>query len=124
MGCWRTINGNRAYIENCGGSWKATALDTVALVAGAGDAGEASAGGVGAAGGGSGVSVGGADVGVRVKIKARDRSSRSVLHTGSNKWRRTSRRSLPRACRRTPYISALAPRRECRSQGSNLLSLC
>ena len=73
MGCWRTINGNRVWIENCGGAWKATALVTVALATAAG-----ATVGVGSAGGGSGVSVS-ADVGLRVNAKARDRNSRSIV---------------------------------------------
>ena len=73
MGCWRTINGNKVWIENCGGAWKATALVTVALAT----AGGATVG-VGSAAGGSGVSVS-ADIGVRVNAKARDRSSRSTV---------------------------------------------
>lgn len=73
MGCWRTINGNRVYIENCSEPWKATVLVALALASAGG-----TAVGVGSAAGGSGVSVT-ADVGVRVNARARDRSSRSVV---------------------------------------------
>jgi hypothetical protein len=72
MGCWRTINGNRVYIENCFEPWKATVIVTVALVAGG-----TTAAGAGSVVSGPGVSVT-ADVGVRVNLKARDRNSRSV----------------------------------------------
>ena len=72
MGCWRTINGNRVYIENCSDPWKATVLVTLALASAGG-----TAAGVGSTVGSSGVSVS-ADVGVRVNAKARDHSSRSV----------------------------------------------
>ena len=73
MGCWRTINGNRVYIENCSEPWKATVLVTLALASAGG-----TAVGVGSATSGSGVSVS-ADVGVRVNAKARERNSRSVV---------------------------------------------
>jgi hypothetical protein len=73
MGCWRTINGNRVWIENCGEAWKATLLVTVALASASG-----ATVGAGSAVGGSGVSVS-ADVSVRINPKARDRSSRSVV---------------------------------------------
>ena len=73
MGCWRTINGNRVYIENCSEPWKATVLVTLALASAGG-----TAVGVGSATSGSNVSVS-ADVGVRVNARARDHDSRSVV---------------------------------------------
>ena len=73
MGCWRTINGNRVYIEKCFEPWKATVLVTVALAAGGGTAvGSSTA----ATGPGASVST---DVGIRVNGKARDRNSRAVV---------------------------------------------
>jgi hypothetical protein len=73
MGCWRTINGNRVYIEKCFEPWKAAVLVTVTLAVGGGTAAGASS-----VVSGSGVSVS-TGVGVRVNVKARDRNSRSVV---------------------------------------------
>ena len=42
MGCWRTINGNRVYIEKCCEPWEAAVLVTVTLAVGGGSAAGAS----------------------------------------------------------------------------------